>query len=907
MAILIYSLRLVLRSPGRSLTLVAGLALGVALVVSVLLFVASASRQLTQTAIASVPVDMVGHATVATVDENAILANFRSQPGVNSVEPLEAVDFTAASKAGSGQTKTPAGRIFAIDPSFLTTYDLLGVGSGAFTTDGVLISEATASRLGLAAGDTITLEIAALSAPYQAKVTGVVDTSRSEPLFMSGDPTKEGEFQLLSDIVVMDRALFARELRPQLLATVAPLPADTGAAPAKGSANAPPIDAQQYVRIDHASLPANPNDARIRIDSMRRALERQFSGDVKVASNLGTVLTRARSDVLGAKLLFIFLGLPGVVLAIFLARYASELYGEAQRREIGLLRARGASTPQVLAIAGISATVLGIAGSALGICIGTLVTLVSRGNNALSDVTLSTFIGIAPWALLAGLVMALISSFMPAWDALRHNVTAERRRIKRTEKSPLWKRYWLDVAMLGLAALVLLIVKVAGGFKPNGGEGQSISLAFYLFIAPLFLWIGLTLFMQRVLVRLIPMAARYAAGRSSGLGLVAARSMGWRTNRVTSAVTIIALTLSFGISLGLFTSTYAAEKQTGSRYVVGSDVRITPALGSAQAADIEQKLLVPGAHAVTGVTRDTKALVGSERRTVYGIDPMTFTEAAFLPDSFVVGGNAAGLLSKLKDTPNGIIVNRDEAIQFNIAVGDPVLVRLSTAAGGYADVRTQAIGIVKFFPTSSQDSDFIMNRELMAQSRRTTASDFYLVKADGTETGATAVSASVKPLFGTVSPARIEDLKTARRVDESSLTTLNVGGLGSIERTFTLIIAFAGFGIFLLAAIAERAKEYSTMRAVGASPGQLRTLLFVEGGSIVISGVLLSIPAGFLFASVLITLLSSIFLVPVGGLSISVTSLAVLIGASAAALVLALALATLRLSQFSLGTALREE
>lgn len=903
-----YTIRLLLRSPGRSLALVAGLALGVALVVSVLFFVDSSSRQLTQTAIAPVPVDMVGHVTVATADEAAILNNFRSQPGVSLVEPLDSVDFAAASRPDAPAQKTPPGRLFAIDPSFLQSFDLLGVGSGSLTTDGVVVSEATASRLNLKVGDTIAIDIPSLTTPYQAKVTGILDTSRAEPLFLSGDPTKEGEFQVLSDIVVMDRTLFNKDLRGPLLATVAPPPANPAAAPAKGTVSgAPPIDQQQYIKIDRNKLPANPNDARIQIDGMRRGLERQFTGDVKVVSNLGSVLSRAKSDVLSAKLLFIFLGLPGVALAIFLARYASELYGEAQRREIGLLRARGASSPQVIAIAGISAAILGVAGSALGIALGTLVSVLAQGGNALADVNSSTFIGIAPWALLAGLLMAVVSAFIPTWTALRENVMAERRRIKRTEKPPLWKRMWLDVGMLVLAGIVLAVVKIVGGFKPSGTEGQAISLSFYLFLAPLFLWIGLTLFLQRILVRFIPVFAKAAAGKSSGLGQVAARGMGWRANRLSSAITVIALTLSFGVSLALFTSTYAAEKQTDVHYVVGSDVRVTPALGSAQDPAIEQKLRVPGARSVTGVTRDTKALIGSEHQTVYGIDVLTFSATAFLPNSFVQGGDANGMLTKLKDTPNGVIVNQDAATKFNILVGDPVLARLSTAAGGYADVKLQAVGIMRFFPTSSQDSDFIMNRALMAQTRGTTASDFYLVRADGTEAGAAAVSAEIKPLFGATSPARIEDLKTALKVDESSLTSLNLGGLGTIERIFTLVIAFAGFGIFLLAAIAERAKEYSTMRAVGAAPGQLRRLLLVEGGSIMLFGVLLSVPAGFLIASVLVTLLTSIFLLPVGGLSVSVGSLLLLIGVSAAALAVALGLASRALSRLSLGTALREE
>jgi len=904
-----YTLRMVLRTPGRSLTLVSGLALGVALVVSVLFFVESSSRQFTQTAIAPVPVDMVGHATTATLDEPKVISQFRAQPVVATVEPFDTVDLAAMSKPG-GAAKTPPAKLFAIDRSFLTTFDLLRVGAGAFDANGVLVSEATASRLGLKTGDAITLEIPALAAPYQTKVTGVLDTSHAAALFLSGDPQHEGEFQVVPNVAVMDRALFNKDLRGPLLSTVAPPPANPAAAPKPGSTSGtglPPIDQQQYIKIDRSMLPANPGNAAVQVEGLRHTLERQFTGEVKITNNIGGALTSAKGDVLSAKMLFIFLGLPGIALAVFLARYASELFGEAQRREIGLLRARGASSAQVISIAAASAAVLGVAGSALGLGLGTLVTLLTRGNNALADASTGTFLGIVPWALGAGLVMAVIASFMPTWNAVHQNVTAERRRVKRTEKAPFWKRSWLDVGMLIAAAVVLVIVNLTGGFKPSGAEGQSISLSFYLFLAPLFLWIGLALFMQRLLVRFIPIFAKSAAGRSSGFGQVAARGMGWRANRLSSAITIIALTLSFGVSLALFTSTFDAQKVAGRHYVIGSDVRITPALGVTQDPNLEQRLLAPGATSVTGVMRDGQALIGSEHQVIYGIDVPSFEKTAFLPDSFVEGGSANDLLAKLQSTPNGVIVSREAATTLGLVVGDPLLARLSTAGGGYNDVRLQVVGAFTFFPTSSQDSDFVMNRSLMAQTRGATPNGVYLVRADGTDAGAASVAAEIKAGFSSASPARVEDLTTALTADQSTLTSLNMSGLSRIDRIFTLVIAFAGFGIFLLASIAERAKEFSTMRAVGASPGQLRRLVVIEGGSIMLFGVLLSLPIGFVIARVLVTLLTSIFLTPVGGLFVSLAPLLLLIAVSAAGLTVALGLALQVLPRISLGTVLREE
>jgi putative ABC transport system permease protein len=903
---------MILRSPARSLTLVSGLALGVALVVSVLFFVESSSGQLTQTAIALVPVDMVGHVTTPTLDESKVISQFKAEPGVTAVEPLDTVELSAMSNPAGG-AKTPPAKLFAIDSSFLnvlSAFDLLRVSGGAFDANGVLVSEATASRLGLKVGDAITLEMTALATPYQTKVTGVLDTSHAGVL-LSGGREREGEFRAVPDVAVMDRALFNQDLRGPLLATATQTPTNPAVASPTSSASStglPPIDQQQFIKIDHSKLPANPGNALVQVEALRRTMERQFTGQVTITNYVARSLTSAQADVLSAKLLFVFLALPGIALAIFLSRYASELYGESQRREIGLLRARGASSAQVIAIAAASAALLGVAGSVLGFGLGMLVTLATRGSNALADASTGTFLGIAPWAVSAGLVMAVIASFMPTWNAVRLNVMAERRRVKRTERAPFWKRSWMDVGMLVAGALVLLTVHLAGGFNPGGaGEGQTILLSSYLFLAPVFFWIGLTLFMQRLLVRFIPIFAKSAAGRSSGFGQVAARGMGWRANRLSSAITVIALTLSFGVSLALFTSTFDTQKATDQHYVIGSDVRVTPATGVTQDPGLEQRLLVPGATAVTGVMQDTQALIGSERQVVYGIDAPSFAKTAFLPDSFVQEGSAQDLLAKLQSTPNGVVVSVEAATNLGLVVGDPLLVRVSTVSGGYNDDALVVVGTFTIFPTSAQNSDFVINRSLMAQTRNTTVNDFYLVRADGTAAGAASVAAKIKAGFSSASPARVDDLTTALTADQSTLTNLNLNGLSRIDWIFTLVIAFAGFGIFLLAAIGERAKEFSTMRAVGASPGQLRRLLVIEGGGIMLFGVLLSLPIGFVIARVLVTLLTSIFLTPVGGLSVSLAPLLLLIGASATGLAVALALASLVLPRISLGTVLREE
>jgi len=284
------------------------------------------------------------------------------------------------------------------------------------------------------------------------------------------------------------------------------------------------------------------------------------------------------------------------------------------------------------------------------------------------------------------LILTFLAAFLPTFNAMRNEITQERRVTRRTEAAPFWRRAYLDVVALAAAVIVLVIINFNGGFKPTGTEGQSIALSFYIFIAPLFAWIGLTLLILRLvhggLARLTNPLSGIFGKMLHEIGEVAGKSISRRASQVSAATTVIALTLSFGVSLMLFQQTYAHEKYLDSQYVVGSDVRFTPALNTSQKADFASQLEIPGVQSVTGVTRDPQALVGSEQNTVYGIDVPSFRKTAYLPDSFFVDGSSPKTLAALRDhtvnfaagsgsqvldalagTPNGVIISVEQAIR----------------------------------------------------------------------------------------------------------------------------------------------------------------------------------------------------------------------------------------------------
>ena len=71
---------------------------------------------------------------------------------------------------------------------------------------------------------------------------------------------------------------------------------------------------QLHIRIPH-ELPSDPAGAYVAVHSLANNVEARLAGSGIVADNLAARLLGVRADALYARVLFLFLGLPGAVLA----------------------------------------------------------------------------------------------------------------------------------------------------------------------------------------------------------------------------------------------------------------------------------------------------------------------------------------------------------------------------------------------------------------------------------------------------------------------------------------------------------------------------------------------------------------------------------------------------------------
>jgi putative ABC transport system permease protein len=179
-----------------------------------------------------------------------------------------------------------------------------------------------------------------------------------------------------------------------------------------------------HVRFDRSILPPDPSAAFIHAQRTANNVEARVAGSAALTDNLAAQLDAVRADALYARVLFLFLGIPGVVLALLVTLAVASSGSERRRREQALLRLRGASRPQVLRLAAIEAMAIGGFGVAIGLVLAVIITV---GWWRLADLRLSV-----PWLIAVGAVglgFGIAASLVPAWmDATRTSISAARGR-----------------------------------------------------------------------------------------------------------------------------------------------------------------------------------------------------------------------------------------------------------------------------------------------------------------------------------------------------------------------------------------------------------------------------------------------------------------------------------------------
>jgi putative ABC transport system permease protein len=878
---------LVRRRYGRMLPAVLGVGLTIALLSILGIFINASAATMTRRAIGDVPIDWQIELTRGANIDSVVqqLNETVAMRALDSVGYADVDGFTARSGGGTlGSTtqNTGEGKVLGVMPAYWNDFPgLLRPMLGA--AEGILIAQQTASNLHVSVGDTITVSRVGLPA-LTARIDGIVDLPQADALFQAiGVPPGAAPQAPPDNVLVVPMDVWHKWF-------------DQQAAQHPGTART-----QLHVRVAH-TLPDDPRDAYVYMEQLAHNFEARVVGSAIVANNLAARLDAVREDALYARVLFLFLGVPGAILAIILTFAVSGTGGDRRRREQALLRVRGATTPMILRLESVEAIVV----SFLAAILALIITLVVASQMVAIPLATRQTATVLVVALVIGIGSAVAAVIAPAWrEARESSVRTGRARVGRGE-APFWEKTWIDLILLAIAGLVYWRTAAAGYqivLAPEGVAATSVSYG--SFIAPLALWIGVGLLVTRLfrhgLARGRGFIATLFRPLAKALSPIVSASVSRQARLITRGVVLVTLAFSFAVSTAVFNTTYNVQSRVDAALTNGSDVTVTGTTAYPAGQLLDSISRVPGVEAARAMIH-RYAYVGNDLQDIYGVNALNIGDAADLSNAFFTSNDARGTMAKLAAQPDGVLLSQETVNDFQLKLGDLVNLRLQTSKDHqYHPVPFHFIGVVREFSTAPKDSFILANEGYVASQTGEPAREVVLIRG---KVPPAQLAKSIEPIAGTLPGARVTDLGSVLKSISSSLTAVDLHGLTWIELSFAILLIAGASGLVLGLGLIERRRDFALLAAMGAKGRQLGSFLWTEGLIILVAGMVLGFATGLGIAKMLVKVLTGVFDPAPQSLAMPWLYLVVLIVAGCASTVLAVVVAQ-RVSQQSSLDALR--
>ncbi len=508
-----------------------------------------------------------------------------------------------------------------------------------------------------------------------------------------------------------------------------------------------------------------------------------------------------------------------------------------RRRDIGTLRALGATPRQVQFLFLAEGLLIGIAGGIVGCLTGTMLSqgflrMMGQTTETVYGVTSSGTVHLPPGIALESMVLGILASLVGAWGPA---LTASR--IPPTEalaKGAFQARLPTMVAPRIAAGCVALGCAILMAMHPPLGGNQLILSVLLLGGIGLVLLVGP---LSRMLLQLfIPLAARIApvSGRLSSDALLG-------SPRRTSG-TVMAMTFSLTFVLG-FGGYMGSTKATMTRWM--DDALTCDLFVRASANFSRPDFLFPGE------LRDGLLKVPGVRtvESYRGVHPL-FRGQPILVGSIEVGptmdrtkfeylqGNAEG--TRRGVTREGMCtVSENFSRKYNLGVGQQV--ELVTPSGV---VRIPIAAVLRDY--SSDQGMVLIDRALFLRLWKDNRVDIFDVSINhGADAGQ--VRNAIRARLAGKYPALVSTRKEFTAEINKAIDAFYA--LTRVTVFLALLVAFLGIVTSLLISVAERTREIGILKALGALRSQIARSIVLEALALALTGLVLAIPAGNLFAA----------------------------------------------------------
>jgi putative ABC transport system permease protein len=537
----------------------------------------------------------------------------------------------------------------------------------------------------------------------------------------------------------------------------------------------------------------------------------------------------------------------------------------AQRtRELALLRCLGASRRQVLGSVLLESGLVGLVASAIGLGLGLLIALGLRAVLGAVGIDLpstgSRFeLRTVIVSMVVGVVITLVSSFMPALKATRVPPVAAMRAEAATPASRSIRRRSIIgslVTVIGVGLLLLGLFRDVNNRIAFVGAGAvviflGVAILSPLIARPLARWIG------------------WPFARAFRLPGSLARQNAMRNPRRTSAT---AAALMIGLALVTFAGIFVASAKVSINSVldrtVSADYIATTDNFQGFSPEVAKRLTgLPQLQSVTSSRYGGWKLNG-QSQSLQAVDPVAY-------DSMVRTETTSGSIADLQN--GGLAVSEDVAKQHHWKVGS--IVPMEFPSDGVQRVPVKAV-----YKDNELNGGYLLSLADYQEGYSTQLDSLVIAKVKpGVDTAT--VRGAIDKVVADFPNVQIQDMaqykeRTGKQLDQ----LLN---LVRSLLAFAIIIALFGIVNTLALSVFERVRELGLLRAVGATRRQVRSMIRWEAVIIAVLGAILGMAVGVFFGWTMVRALASQgfgeFTVPAGQL-VAYVLLAAVAGVTAAIL-----------------------
>ena len=949
-----YSVESVFRNRRRSLFAIIGIVIALSLLSGSWIAVDSSAQDFLRSRLKGIVVDFEGgsYSSSLNVDQDYYDERIEALEDVKDVEQVEGLirlgcqDFTNGSSAVDTDMY-PDRRIYVLPEGTTRLLDIANIDGTMPDAGTAAVPKSVADELELDVGDNITFLFVAFEGYYDYANSTYVNNYTYQNVSI---PISRIWTQGSADAAIVEAGwghsperpsdvVFSRDSNPVFL-NLADLPTIASAV----NTSEFQVDSwiPFYIWIDREAVVslADLGGSVDRLEYIRHRLEAKGSEfDVWISSsNLVYPLMDAAPQLEGMKLLFAVLALPVIALGTYLSIVGVDLGVNERRREVGILKSRGASNRQVLSSLLLEAVVLGSISGLAGLVAGAAVSrglmgatapLAAGGESSGSLATFSVSPYTVVFSVIVGILLMVASSYRPfkrvskvdVAEALHHYSPI----VSQIEYKPKW-----DIISLALVTLsVSSIVFGTGWVFESSGSWILQLVILILFVVGVAVFPLVPFLLSFSVVRLLTRGSRKLYSKftlivkpwTKELHHFVDRNIVRNPRRASNLCVIISLALTFGIFISVTVESSIEYEIEQIRSELGSDIRIESTIYFRDSEETDPSVLdtidaIPGvdsALAYYGVSLEVQGTY----TTAALFDSSSF-RSQVKPSDFYFVDSDAGALDTL-DQNGTVLLTKWLADSCYLLVGDRLdaKVRLEYIDGGVHsheewDLTLTVSGLVKALPgfPSPYYGAFVDVGTLSFIPEQTIARGAYTVgymidlskDANATAVAAQASSRFMDAGLGVSYVGVLEDRIKGLEEDPGFAA---LSEYLYAEYAFSITIMTVGVGLLIFVAVTDREQELACIMARGASGSQMRKILMGESLTLMVIGLIVGLTVGMLTAY-MFNVLSSDQVYGVVERRLVVTSMSgVIVLGSVVSLLGASLLATARAGKIKLAEVLR--